>query len=411
MTNSSDNAMTDRPSSPDRPALLGGRPVRPAGPPTWPLADNAVSEALRRAFIDGSWGKYHGPNGRELAERLAEMHGSKHVLLTSSGTAAVELALRGLRISAGDEVILSAYDFAGNFKNVLTVGARPVLVDVDSATGQLDVTQLEAARSPQTKALIVSHLHGGLVDMPAVRAFADRHRLAVIEDACQLPGAIVDGRVAGTWGDVGILSFGGSKLLTAGRGGALFTNSSAIAQRSRLYTQRGNDAYPLSELQAAVLIPQLDRLAERNDLRAANVARLLSSLRDVTGLRCFVDPDVSPLSKGGPEGVKAPGFYKLGFSYDSASFGDVPRDRFACAMRAEGIAFDPGFRALHLTHARGRFHAIGDLPQATRAGESVLVLHHPVLLGQDDDLRQIADAVLKLQGHAGELGRMTPNGS
>ncbi len=353
-------------------------------PPTWPLPDEAVEAALRRTFADGSWGKYHGPNCHELSERLSELHGCEHIVLTCSGTAAVELALRGLRVGPGDEVILSAYDFEGNFKNVLAVGAHPVLVDVDSVSGQLDTDQLEAARSPRTKAIIASHLHGGVVAMPELHAFADQHGLAVIEDACQMPGAIVQGRVAGTWGDVGVLSFGGSKLLTAGRGGALVTHNAEIVQRIRVHTQRGNDAFPLSELQAAVLVPQLDRLAERNQLRTENVSRLLSLLSDVAGLRGFVE--------SGSSGDTRPGFYKLGFWFDSAVFG-CSRDDFASVIRAAGIALDPGFRALHRTHARGRFRAVNDLPHATRADEAILVLHHPVLLGTNEDLQAIRSAI------------------
>ena len=353
-------------------------------PPAWPLPDEAVEAALRRAFADGSWGKYHGPNCRELSERLAALHDCEHVVLTCSGTAAVELALRGLRVGPGDEVILAAYDFEGNFKNVLAVGAKPVLVDVDAVSGQLDTDQLEAARSPQTKAILASHLHGGVVAMPAVRAFADQHQIAVIEDACQMPGAVVHGRVAGTWGDVGVLSFGGSKLLTSGRGGALVTRDAEIVQRIRVQTERGNDAYPLSELQAAVLVPQLDRLAERNQLRAANVSRLLSLLSDVAGLRCFVD--------AGSSAESSPGFYKLGFWLDASKLGSS-REDFACTIRASGVALDPGFRALHRTHARGRFRAFGDLPNATRADESIVVLHHPVLLGTEADLQAIRKAI------------------
>jgi len=353
-------------------------------PPAWPLPDEAVEAALRQAFVDGSWGKYHGPNCRELSERLAEFHGCEHVVLTCSGTAAVELALRGLRVGPGDEVILSAYDFEGNFKNVLAVGAQPVLVDIDPARGQLDTEQLDMARSPRSKAIIASHLHGGVVAMPILRAFADRHGLAVIEDACQMPGAIVHGRVAGTWGDVGVLSFGGSKLLTAGRGGALITRNAEIVQRIRVQTQRGNDAYPLSELQAAVLVPQLHRLAERNQLRTENVSLLLGLLSDVAGLNCFVGSSSSSDTQ--------PGFYKLGFWFDAATF-SCSRDDFACVMRAAGIALDPGFRALHRTHARGRFRSVNDLPNATRADDSILVLHHPVLLGTPQDLQAIREAI------------------
>lgn len=385
------------------PALLGGRAVRPEGPPAWPLSDAAVAEALARAVAEGSWGKYHGPHGRALSEKLAELHRREHVVLTCSGTAAVELALRGLKLQTGDEVLLAAYDFEGNFKNVLAVGARPVLLDVDPHCGQLDTAQLEAALSSQTKAIIASHLHGGVVDMPTLRAFADQHGLVLIEDACQMPGANVHDRLAGTWGDIGVVSFGGSKLLTAGRGGALWTHDAGIAQRIRLHMQRGNEAYPLSELQAAVLLPQLERLDERNRQRTAKVARLLAQLSDVAGLTSFIasgscasrllSSDFAIVSKP----ISRPGFYKLGFWYDAAAFGGLSRDDFACAMRAEGIALDPGFRALHRTHARSRFRAVGDLPNATRADESVLVLHHPVLLGSDEDVDQIVQAILKIQ--------------
>ena len=363
-------------------------------PPAWPLLDEAVEAALRRAFADGSWGKYHGSNCRELADRLAALHDCEHVVLTCSGTAAVELALHGLNVGTDDEVILSAYDFEGNFKNVLMVGAKPVLVDVDARTGQLDVSQIEAARSSRTKAVIASHLHGGVVAMPAVRAFADQHGIAVIEDACQMPGATVQGRVAGMWGDVGVLSFGGSKLLTAGRGGALVTRDDGVAQRIRVHTQRGNDAYPLSELQAAVLVPQLDRLAERNQLRSENVSRLLALLSDVAGLRCFVEAAGSGDPRRAQPHETQPGFYKLGFWFDAVAFG-CSRDDFVSAMRTHGIALDPGFRGLHRTHARGRFQAVNELPNATLADESILVLHHPVLLGTAADVQAIRDAMTR----------------
>jgi dTDP-4-amino-4,6-dideoxygalactose transaminase len=363
----------------------------PRQPPGWPLPDEAVAEALRRAFADGSWGKYHGPNCQQLSDLISQRHGGVHVVLTCSGTAAVELALRGLRIGPGDEVLLAAYDFEANFKNVLLVGARPVLLDIDPITGQLDTSQLEAARSPQTKAIIASHLHGGVVAMPVVRDFADQHGLKVIEDACQMTGATVQGRVAGTWGDIGVLSFGGSKLLTSGRGGALFTRDEQIVQRVRLHTQRGNDAYPLSELQAAVLIPQWEQLDGRNQQRTRNVARLLDLLSECSGLKSWVDV---------ASRESQPAFYKVGFWFDAESFG-ASRDDFACRVRQAGVALDPGFRALHRTHARGRFRAVNDLPHATHADEATLVLHHPVLLGTDDDLQAIRDIVQAARERSG----------
>lgn len=382
---------------PEAPAVLGGAAVRPQGPPEWPITDPAVEEAVRRALTDGTWGRYHGPHGAALAERLAGDHDCEHAVLCCSGTAAVELALRGLKVGPGDEVLLAAYDFKGNFTDVLTVGATPVLVDVDRDNWNLDPGQLEAAMSPATKAIIVSHLHGGVVPMPPVRDVAETHGLAIIEDACQMPGALVDGRLAGTRGDVGILSFGGSKLLSAGRGGALLTDRAEIVQRIRLYTQRGNDAYPLSELQSAVLLPQLDRLDERNRRRAENVRFLRDLLNEQAGLTPFPEP-TSPAQT--TAGRTEPGYYKLGIRYDPAAFDGLPRDGFARAMRAEGIALDPGFRALHRIHSRRRYRSVGELAAASAADDSVLVLHHPVLLGTADELREIVAAVEKIRRHA-----------
>jgi dTDP-4-amino-4,6-dideoxygalactose transaminase len=292
-------------TSQDRPALLGGTPVRTTGPPEWPPDDPLVREALERAIADRSWGRYHGPHCEQLSDFLAEYHESAHVQLCSSGTAAVELALRGLQVSADDEVILAAYDFKGNFANVVSLGAKPVLVDLDAANWNFDVEQLEAAVGPKTKAIIVSHLHGGVVPMPAVMDFVRAHQLPVIEDACQMPGAGIFGKTAGTWGDVGVLSFGGSKLTSAGRGGALFTNDSGIAQRIRLYTERGNQAYPLSELQAVVLLPQWQQLEERNQKRADSVGELCDQLSGFKGLTLFTNPPSD----------SPPGYYKLGFQY------------------------------------------------------------------------------------------------
>src|SRR5689334_20154800 len=117
-------------SSPRCPALLGGPPVRPQGPPDWPGSDDDVLAALHAAYRDGSWGKYHGRYAQLLEDRLRTYFGLDFALTCGSGTFAVELALRALKIGPGDEVILSAYDYPGNFLSVHAVGARPVLVDV-----------------------------------------------------------------------------------------------------------------------------------------------------------------------------------------------------------------------------------------------------------------------------------------
>lgn len=385
----------------DVPAILGGEPAFADGAPSWPPVPwPEVDDAVRRALRDGSWGRYHGPHCRQLVEELATYHSAENVQLCSSGTVAVELALRGARVEPGDEVILAAYDFKANFQNVLAIGAVPVLVDLNPDSWQLSAETLQSARTEKTKAIIASHLHGGLVDMTAVCEFASRHDLVVIEDACQATGAIVadaggEARPAGMTGDVGVLSFGGSKLLTAGRGGAVLTNRSDIAQRIRLYNQRGNEAYPLSELQAAVVLPQLEQLDEFNSKRlerASQLARLLAE----RGL---------PLNPLAPipikdESASRPAFYKLAFQYTGEA---LSRDRLGAALRVEGVALDPGFRSLHRIHSQRRFRKAGELAQADAADERCVMLHHPVLLEEESAIDRVVAVIDRVLARADEV--------
>ena len=388
--------------SQDSPALLGGTPVRPAGPPVWPRRTVETDRVLESLRDSGDWGRYHGPHSARLIEALSHSLQQEHVQLCSSGTAAVELALRGCQVGPGDEVILSAYDFKANFTNVVLLGAVPVLVDCRGDDAQIDVSVIEAAITDKTKAIMASHLQGGLVDMLALREIADRRGIAVMEDVCQSPGAMVAGRPAGRWGDVATLSFGGSKLVTAGRGGAVLTSRPEMAQRIRLYTQRGNEAYPLSEMQAALLLPQWDCLEQDNAARAEVVA----VLHDLPGLMlfqygatsvAFFSENERPFSE---KKVTLPAYYKLGFWYDPTAFDGLSRDRFCQAMRAEGIALDPGFAGLHQIHARRRFRAVGDLPNATRACASIVMLHHPLLLEGRSAARHFRAALDKIARHA-----------
>lgn len=316
----------------------------------------------------GDWGRYHGHHVPDLCQRLAEYHQVEQVLACSSGTAAVELALRGVGVGEGDEVILAAYDFKANFQNVLYLKAIPVLVDLDPRTWQLDPQRVAAAVTPKTRAILAAHLHGAVVNMPELRQIADQHQIPIVEDACQNPGAMLYGHRAGTGADVGVISFGGTKLLTAGRGGAVVTSRAEIAERIKRQVMRGNDAYPLSEIQAAILRPQVDQLDSRNARRREEVVRLCSRL----------PAGLTPLQL--PTDEIQPAYYKVGFRYDSDDFGGLSRDLFVEALVAEGIAMGPGFRSNHLIHASRRFRAADELVQASLADEAMLGLFHPALL-------------------------------
>lgn len=370
---------------------MNSGPSIPLAAPDWPASDPDVDHAIQSAVADGSWGRYHGPHVAALESELAAFHGVEFALTCASGTLAVELALRAIPVRPGDEVIVGGYDYPANLLSVLATDAVPVLVDVTSSGCVLDVANLEPARTPATRAVLVSHLHGDLVDMPVVREWGDRHGVAVIEDAAQSPGAFVGGRRAGTWGDLGVLSFGGSKLLTAGRGGAIISSCRRLAQRVRVLCHRaGNQVYPLSEIQAAALLPQLRKLDSRNQQRQESVAAILDELDDLSGLSAVVRRFFP-----GCEGNQ-PVFYKLGFRCGDSPDASRLRDDFANRAIAEGVALAAGFPAAHIGRSPKRFRRVGSLDNAEALHHSMLVLHHPILLGTREELQRVADTIRRL---------------
>lgn len=378
-----------------KPAILGGPSAFPDGPPAGPAAHRDVTDAVAAAMNDGSWGQYRGPHVESLERELARRFGVDRALTCASGTLAVEVALRSVGVGPGDEVILAAYEYESNFLTVHSLGAKPVLVDVAPYNWNFDSNRLEAAISPMTKAILVSHLHGGIVPMDAVRSVADARGIAVVEDAAQCPGAAIGSKPCGSFGAVGTLSFGGSKLLSAGRGGAVLFNDDRAYQRAKLWLARGVQQWaPLSELQAAVLLPQLARLDADTEARRAAVASL-SAIR-VPGLALF---------ENSPAAI--PAYYKVGFRFDATAFG-LSRSQFVQALRAEGIAFDAGFRSLHVGRSPSRYRAVGELTEAARAGEGCVKLHHPVLLEGNGAVEIVARAVENIYRNANEIRAAVP---
>lgn len=253
----------------------------------------------------------------------------------------------------------------------------------------------------RTRAIIVSHLHGNLVPMREVCRIAAERGVAVIEDACQAPGAMIDGQRAGTFGDVGVLSFGGSKLLTSGRGGAIISSNAQMIQRIHLYTQRGNDAYPLSEMQAAVLLPQLLQLDIHNAQRQQRLLDLMAAI----GISPQIDPNaMSPASSHIQsamnlyDGVQAdenqPAYYKSAFLLQQ-HVSESQRVQFCDSARLAGVPIDPGFSGLHKIHSKQRFRAVGNLTNATELHRRLVILHHTALLSSVETIQQVAEILRK----------------
>ncbi len=346
------------------------------------MPDADVEQAVQRAIADGSWGMYHGPHTERLAAMLASMHGVEFAYPCCSGTFAVELALRGVRVEPDDEVVLAGYDFSGNFRAIEAIGARPVLVDIRRENWCLDAALVEDAIGPRTRAILASHLHGGIAPLPQLREIADRRGVALVEDACQAPGATIHGRAAGTWGDVGVFSFGGSKLLTAGRGGAIITRDAAIHQRAKIYCEQGNHAFAMSQLQAAVLPPQLDKLAARNEVRRQNVQCLRACLEKQTILEGPAEV---------PEDCVA-SYFKVPWLLNPQACGGHQRQTVIDVLQAEGLPIDAGFRGFH-RRPDSRCRKPQSLTASQKAAEQTLLLHHPVLLEDASVIVQLGETL------------------
>jgi dTDP-4-amino-4,6-dideoxygalactose transaminase len=371
--------------------------MRPQGPPGWPPGDPEILDVFQQAFRDGWWGKYQGGQCERLETLLRDYLGIEHVFLCGSGNYAVELGLRALKVGAGDEVILADYDYPGNFLSIHAVDATPVLVDIEPSDWQMSLDAVRGAIGPKTKAILASHLHGGRVAMEALISLAHSKGLLVLEDAAQSSGALIDGRRAGTWGDAGVLSFGGSKLLSAGRGGALLTPHANAAQRARNHLFRaGNIVCPLSDLQAALLVPQLARLDERNALRWGHVQLFCNELAGVPGVR--------PMVRSDEPGT--PAFYKLGIQFDGSAFG-LSRERLVKALQAEGFAVDEGFEAAHRSRSPKRYRQGTALDEGERAHAGCVQLHHPIFLEPAVWIRDFAQAWRRIQQHAELLERVS----
>ena len=231
-----------------------------------------------------------GPRVRELEEAFAAFIGAGHAVATSSGTTALHLALLGYGIGPDDEVITVPFTFIASANSILYTGARPVLVDVDEATFNIDPQQVEAAITARTRAILPVSLYGQPADLPAIAEIAERRGLALVEDAAQSHGAAVGERRSGSWG-AGCFSFYPTKNMTTGEGGMVTTSDPDLADRVRLSREHGMRVryhhesvgynFRMSDIHASIGLAQLAKLPAYNDRRRQIAARYDAELRGV----------------------------------------------------------------------------------------------------------------------------------
>ncbi|KAA1174703.1 DegT/DnrJ/EryC1/StrS aminotransferase family protein [Marinobacter salinexigens] len=265
------------------------------------FVDLAAQQARIKEKLDAnirnvlSHGKYIlGPEVAELEEKLAAFAGTKHCITVANGTDALQIAQMALGVGHGDEVIVPGFSYIATAETPAVLGAKPVYVDVDPKTYNLDVSKLEAAITPRTKAIIPVSLYGQCADFDAINSIADRHGIPVIEDGAQSFGATYKGRNSCNLSAIGCTSFFPSKPLGCyGDGGAIFTNDEELAVVLRQIARHGQDRRyhhlrvgvnsRLDTLQAAILLPKLEILAEEVELRN-QAAQRYTQLFDDAGI-------------------------------------------------------------------------------------------------------------------------------
>jgi perosamine synthetase len=286
----------------DKLAIDGGNPVLDAKTiKPWPVLDERDREAVLRV-LDGEYlcgGE--APEALALEEEWARYIGRKHCLATSSGTAALHMALAALNIGPGDEVIVPAYTFLASASCILHAGAVPVFVDIDRRTYTIDPALIEEKISERTRAIIPVHLHGLPADMDRIMEVARKHDLHVIEDACQAHGAEYQSRKVGRFGELAAFSLNSSKNLACGEGGLLVTDAEDLHMRAGMLRMFGDEIddetqlrvynasilgymYRTQELPAALARAQLERLDEYNQIRIRHCRYLSEQLEAIPGV-------------------------------------------------------------------------------------------------------------------------------
>jgi perosamine synthetase len=256
-----------------------------------------VNEVLRSGWVSGS-----GPVCKQFEEKVANYHGMKHGISCSSGTAAIHLALAGMGITRGDEVIMSAFAPIFCSNPVFWCGARPVLVDVDSDTLCIDANKIEERITPKTKAIMAIHMYGHSCDMDAIDELADAYGLEVLEDAAEAHGAMYKNKKCGSMGDVSIFSYYSNKLTRSGCGGMVLTNDDDIVEEVwRLRSHYSGEGewkfkhdkigfnYRLSDVLAAIGLVDMDRLDANVQARRKNANLYLKYLHDMEGIKLPVE--------------------------------------------------------------------------------------------------------------------------
>ena len=412
-------------------AILGGDKFRERPFAPWPPFSEAEREKLLVTLDSRSWGGFPSPNtrARQFGERFADYIGAAYGICAANGSITLEVCLRAAGLKAGDEVIVTPLTWIATAVAPVHLNMVPVFADVDPETYCIDPDRIEELITERTRAIIPVHLGANMADMDRIMEIAEEHDLIVIEDCAHAHGARWRGNGAGSIGHMGSFSFQSSKLMTAGEGGLISTNDPILAQKIHSLVncgrkEPGYDEFDgdllgwnarISDLQAAVLLGQMDHLHEdtvhREKMLRYYTERLEAEVQGLTPMKW----DARMTTRTA---------YQLVHRYDPEAFGGVHRDIFLLALAAEGIDMDGTFyiqlqdnplftiTADEWPLIRERY---GDritgsnvcTPVAEKAGYHEAVwMHYPYFMGTTEDLDDVVAAIQKIQDNLDELKKV-----
>jgi perosamine synthetase len=411
----------------EKPALLGGTPVHAGGWQSWPVWRQSWEAEILNVLRSCKW--YRGSGGRveEFEAGYAKLLGAARCLATASGTTALMVSLHVMDVDAGDEVVVSPYTFIATYNAILNCKALPVFADSDPATLTIDPASIESRITERTRCIMPVHIFGMPCDMDPIVAVARKHKVGVIEDACQAWLAEYKGRKCGTIGDLGCFSFQESKHLPSGEGGAITSNDADLIDRcsafhncgrpsgnfkGKGYFTRGSN-YRMQHFQAVLLMQQFDKLVQETARRRGNADYLSANLKQIPGIQPVRLPADSRAV-----------WHLYPFRYDARQFSGLPREKFMKALSAEGVpcsdvyheqyydglldeaiasrGFKRLFSAQRLKAYRDSFQELKGNKQVC---ETTVAMTQNMLLAERGDIDHIIAAIRKIQIHSAELAK------
>ena len=402
-------------------ALLGGQPVRSSQWLDWPVWNKEAEEDMMSLLRSGNWFRGDGTKCLEFENAYGELIDAKRVIATASGTTALIIALHTLGVDAGDEVIVSPFTFIATYNVVFNQKALPVFADTDPDTFTINPDKIEEKINERTSAILPVHICGLPADMNRILAIAGKHKLPVIEDACQAWLAEYDGKKCGTLGDLGCFSFQNSKHIPSGEGGALVGSDDALMDRCVAYhncgrpygnSMRGMGQNPvrgsnkrMTEVQAGLLLSQIGRARRDADKRLENALYLDSKLKDIPGIVPYKLSD----------GATRSAYHLYPFRYKKEHFDGLPRHKFLSALMAEGIPcgrgygqqyFDgliedditsKGYTRLYSKERLNRYREeLHNLPDNDQLTLEAVWFYQNMLLAERQDMDDIVNAIQKI---------------